>query len=155
MKNAVWWAVVCDVESVAHSDWSIQLKRTSSKDRQSALRAQHPERERERGNIFTDIFFNHSFTRQPILNFSNLSSQIAMDCRNVSEVRVYLCTASKINLWIMQICGNRLLGYSTVFAIFLTFSKGLLFKNIIYFWFRNRLLKCKCRCYTIQQRKAT
>uniref|UniRef100_A0A672R1F8 Neurogranin n=1 Tax=Sinocyclocheilus grahami TaxID=75366 RepID=A0A672R1F8_SINGR len=75
-------AVACDVECVAHSDWSIQLKRTSSTDRQSAFRELNTLKERERGNIFTEIFLNHSFTGQPILNFTNLSSPVAMDCRN-------------------------------------------------------------------------
>ncbi|XDV19913.1 hypothetical protein PO909_025308, partial [Leuciscus waleckii] len=65
--------------NITRSDWSIQLiiiYRLSER----IQRAQHTERERD--HIFTDIFFNHSLTGQQISNYSNLSSQIAMDCRN-------------------------------------------------------------------------
>lgn len=93
MKKVVREMVACDGEYVTRSDWSIQLKRSSSTGSRSTQRELNTLKERD--NIFTDIFFSHSLTGQQISNYSNLSSQIAMDCRNVSGVRVYVCTALK------------------------------------------------------------
>jgi len=88
-KGDKWLRVMGNISRVVigRFNWS------SSTDSRSTYRELNTERERERDHIFTDIIFNHSLTGQQISNYSNLSSQIAMDCRNVSGVRVYVCTA--------------------------------------------------------------